>query len=109
MVHDPNNSLRTGDVVCIVPGWPTSKHKRHVVKHIVAPYGTPIEERAPIPSADERITERDQKKAEKDSRRDARRAAEKEASLVEKAARLKAKAERQAAKLAKTSQPAPTS
>lgn len=79
LVHDPNDSLRTGDVVSIVPGWPTSQHKRHVVKKIIAPFGTPIEERPPIPSAEERIAKRDEKKAAKDARREARRAAEDEA------------------------------
>jgi small subunit ribosomal protein S17 len=68
-VHDPNSSLRTGDVVSIVPGWPTSKHKRHVVKKIIAPYGTPAEERPPIPTLEERIAEREAKQAAKGERR----------------------------------------
>jgi len=53
-VHDPNNSLRTGDVVAITPGWRTSKSKRHVVKHIIAPAQVPIEERNPVPTEEER-------------------------------------------------------
>ncbi|KAK4068481.1 uncharacterized protein Triagg1_7420 [Trichoderma aggressivum f. europaeum] len=69
LVHDPNSSLRTGDVVSIVPGWPTSKHKRHVIKNIIAPYGTPVEERPPIPSLEERIAEREAKRAVKAERR----------------------------------------
>lgn len=73
LVHDPNTSLRTGDVVSIVPGWPTSQHKRHVIKHIIAPYGTPITERPPVPTLEERIADREAKKAAKDERRAARR------------------------------------
>ncbi|CAM1503715.1 Fc.00g013060.m01.CDS01 [Cosmosporella sp. VM-42] len=84
LVHDPSSSLRTGDVVSIVPGWPTSQHKRHVVKHIIAPYGVPIEERPPVPSLEERIAERDAKKGAKDERRAARRQAEEEQRREEK-------------------------
>ncbi|POR36875.1 37S ribosomal protein S17, mitochondrial [Tolypocladium paradoxum] len=73
LVHDPNSSLRTGDVVSIVPGWPTSQHKRHVVKQIIAPHGVPIDERPPVPSLEERIAEREAKKAAKDERRAATR------------------------------------
>lgn len=69
LVHDPNSSLRTGDVVSIVPGWPTSKHKRHVVKKIIAPYGTPAEDRPPIPTLEERIAEREAQQAAKRERR----------------------------------------
>ncbi|KAI9904543.1 hypothetical protein N3K66_001072 [Trichothecium roseum] len=89
LVHDPNSSLRTGDVVSIVPGWPTSQHKRHVVKQIIAPRGVPIEERPPVPTLEERIEEREAKKAAKDARRLARRQAA-EAEIEEQRA-LKAK------------------
>lgn len=89
LVHDPNSSLRTGDVVSIVPGWPTSQHKRHVVKQIIAPRGVPIEERPPVPTLEERIAEREAKKAAKDARRLARRQAA-EAEIEEQRA-LKAK------------------
>ncbi|ROT42695.1 nucleic acid-binding protein [Sodiomyces alkalinus F11] len=75
LVHDPNSSLHTGDVVSIVPGWPTSKHKRHVVKQIIAPFGVPMEERHPVPTEEERIALRDKWKAEKDTRREARKRA----------------------------------
>ncbi|KAJ4387999.1 hypothetical protein N0V93_008602 [Gnomoniopsis smithogilvyi] len=54
LVHDPNNSLRTGDVVEIVSGWRTSKMKRFVVNRIIAPFGPPIEERPPVPTPEER-------------------------------------------------------
>jgi small subunit ribosomal protein S17 len=76
LVHDPNSSLVAGDVVSIVPGWRTSRHKRHVVNHIIAPYGTPIEERAPIPTLEERIAERAEKKRLKDQRSEQRTAEE---------------------------------
>ncbi|EEU45774.1 hypothetical protein NCS52_00475300 [Fusarium sp. LHS14.1] len=91
LVHDPNSSLRAGDVVAIVPGWPTSQHKRHVIKHIIAPYGTPIEERPPVPSLEERIAEREAKKAAKDERRAARRQAEEDKRQEEKRLELEKK------------------
>lgn len=91
LVHDPNSSLRTGDVVAIVPGWPTSQHKRHVIKHIIAPYGTSIEERPPVPSLEERIAEREAKKAAKDERRAARRQAEEDKRQEEKRLELEKK------------------
>ncbi|KAH6890988.1 hypothetical protein B0T10DRAFT_484116 [Thelonectria olida] len=84
LVHDPNSSLRTGDVVSIVPGWPTSQHKRHVVKHIIAPFGAPVEERPPVPTLEERIVEREAKKAAKDERRASRRQAEEDQRREEK-------------------------
>ncbi|KAH7245884.1 related to ribosomal protein [Fusarium torulosum] len=86
LVHDPNTSLRTGDVVSIVPGWPTSQHKRHVIKHIIAPYGTPITERPPVPTLEERIADREAKKAAKDERRAARR--QEEESKIQEEKRL---------------------
>ncbi|KAH7157231.1 hypothetical protein EDB81DRAFT_418765 [Dactylonectria macrodidyma] len=91
LVHDPNSSLRTGDVISIVPGWPTSQHKRHVVKHIIAPYGVPIEDRPPVPTLEERIAEREAKKAVKDERRAARRQAEVERTQEEKRLELEKK------------------
>ncbi|KAF7549216.1 hypothetical protein G7Z17_g6550 [Cylindrodendrum hubeiense] len=91
LVHDPNSSLRTGDVISIVPGWPTSQHKRHVVKHIIAPFGVPIEERPPVPTLEERILEREAKKATKDERRAARRQTEVERTQEEKKLELEKK------------------
>lgn len=73
-MHDPNTSLRTGDVVSIRPGWPTSQHKRHVVNKIIAPFGVPIDQRPPVPDIEELIVLREAKKAAKDERRAARRA-----------------------------------
>ncbi|KAG6004779.1 hypothetical protein E4U21_000779 [Claviceps maximensis] len=69
LVHDPNSSLRTGDVISIVPGWPTSRRKRHVVKHIIAPFGSSISERPPVPTLEERIADRESRKAAKEARK----------------------------------------
>lgn len=72
LVHDPNNSCITGDVVHISPGWPTSQHKRHVVVSIIAAATTPVESRPPIPSFEERIAQAEAKRAAKLERRAAR-------------------------------------
>ncbi|KAK4159641.1 hypothetical protein QBC43DRAFT_271994 [Cladorrhinum sp. PSN259] len=70
LVHDPRNSLRTGDVVAITPGWRTSKDKRHVVKHIIAPgSGTAIGDRPPIPTWEELHAEVEKKREAKLERR----------------------------------------
>lgn len=92
-MHDPNNSLKTGDVVAITPGWRTSSHKRHVVKHIIAPAFTPIEERPPVPTLEERITAYETKKAAKDERRKARKDAEIQARIEAKKAKKAAQQE----------------
>jgi small subunit ribosomal protein S17 len=73
LVHDPRDSLRAGDIITIQPGWRASKHVHHVVSSIIAPFGTTVEERPPVPSAEEREAERDKKKAAKDERRRSRR------------------------------------
>ena len=76
LVHDPANSLRQGDVVAITPSWRESQHVRHVVKHIIAPYGgVGIDERPPIPTLEERAAERLAKRTAKDERRLLRRVA----------------------------------
>ncbi|KAF2858873.1 nucleic acid-binding protein [Piedraia hortae CBS 480.64] len=56
LVHDPNSSLATGDVVKL-HRLHVSKRVRHVVSEIVAPFGTPVESRPPIPTADERLAQ----------------------------------------------------
>ncbi|KAI9787030.1 MAG: hypothetical protein M1835_002876 [Candelina submexicana] len=73
LVADPNSSLREGDVVSISPGWRTSKHVRHVVTSIIAPFGPAIDERPPIPSEEERLAKRAEKRTAKDERRRIRR------------------------------------
>ncbi|KAI0880995.1 nucleic acid-binding protein [Annulohypoxylon maeteangense] len=95
LVHDPRNSVRQGDIVAITPTWRVSQHVRHVVKHIIAPYGDPIDERPPIPSLEDRIAEAAAKRAAKDERRaflkqmhTAIKDAEKIAAQVKKAIRM---------------------
>ncbi|KAI0969111.1 hypothetical protein F4678DRAFT_440997 [Xylaria arbuscula] len=75
LVHDPANSLRQGDAIAITPSWRESQHVRHVVKHIIAPYGSGIEERPPVPSIEERAEQRIAQRAAKDERRALYRAA----------------------------------
>ena len=74
-----------------MPGWRTSQNKRHVIKHIVAPYGTSIEERPPIPTQEERIAEYEAWRAAKDERRAARNS-EVETKEIAERARKKEKA-----------------
>lgn len=62
--------------MAIAPGWRSSRTKRHIVKHIIAPAGTPIEERPPVPTEDERIAAYEAKKKAKDDRKAARKAGE---------------------------------
>ncbi|KAI2779328.1 nucleic acid-binding protein [Daldinia loculata] len=101
LVHDPANSVRQGDVIAIEPSWRVSQHVRHVVKHIIAPYGAPIEERPPVPTLEERVAERAAKRAAKDERRALRREEqariaeeEREAALEEKRIRLEERKKR---------------
>lgn len=54
LVSDPNDSIRTGDVVKIARVRRISGHIQHVVTEIVAPWGPKIEERPPIMSLEER-------------------------------------------------------
>ena len=61
-----------------MPGWRTSRHKRHVVKHIIAPFGRPIEDRPPVPTLEERIAAVVEKRTAKLERRAARDGAEQE-------------------------------
>lgn len=95
LVSDPNSSLRTGDVVRIAARPPASKHIRHVVTDIVAPWGPPAEERPPIPSLkdldaqyrakrDARIARRTQRMEEARAERAGARAVEKGPSLKER-------------------------
>ncbi|CAK7272838.1 hypothetical protein SEPCBS57363_005348 [Sporothrix epigloea] len=95
LVHDPNDSLRTGDVVAISPGWRMSRSKRHVVKRIIAPAQIPVEERPPVPTEEERWAEALAKRAAKDDRR----SVIKEAKAIREAAEVHSKREKR--KLAK--------
>ncbi|PVH87889.1 nucleic acid-binding protein [Cadophora sp. DSE1049] len=69
LVHDPNSSLRIGDIISISPGWRYSKHVHHVVNSIVAPFGQPIEERPAVPTLEERLESREAKRRAKEERR----------------------------------------
>ncbi|KAK0714299.1 hypothetical protein B0T21DRAFT_352227 [Apiosordaria backusii] len=96
LVHDPANSLRQGDVVAITPGWRTSKSKRHVVKHIIAPgAGLPIEARPPIPSAQDLVREKEAKREAKVARRSLKEVADKAKRSLEHAQSLVDEAEKE--------------
>ncbi|KAK3689980.1 hypothetical protein B0T22DRAFT_183381 [Podospora appendiculata] len=95
LVHDPADSLRTGDVVSITPGFRTSKSKRHVVKSIIAPAGVPVEERPAVPSEAERWERKAAQKLAKEARKTLRDHAQKTADALERAARLARKAQRE--------------
>ncbi|KAK4452088.1 hypothetical protein QBC34DRAFT_399147 [Podospora aff. communis PSN243] len=97
LVHDPNNSLRTGDVVSISPGFRTSQHKRHVVNHIIKPCGVPIGERPPIPSKEERETEREAKSAAKRERKALKKKVAMVETALERAERMVGKASKEIA------------
>ncbi|KAI8627549.1 hypothetical protein F5Y19DRAFT_170755 [Xylariaceae sp. FL1651] len=84
LVHDPQNSLRQGDVVAIMPSWRESQHVRHIVKHIIAPYGTAIEERPPVPALEELVAARTAKREAKDERRALRRQVDEAARAAER-------------------------
>lgn len=74
LVHDPASSLVAGDVVSL-HRLQVSANVHHVVASIVAPFGTPIDQRAPIPTPDERLAEYKAKRFKKLARRGLRRAA----------------------------------
>jgi ribosomal protein S17 len=73
LVSDPNNSLREGDVIEFSSGAPKSRRVHHVVERIVAPFGTPIEQRPPVLSREQREQIRERKWAAKYLRREERR------------------------------------
>lgn len=58
LVHDPRGSLREGDVIEFSSGARRSPRVRHVVEKIIAPFGTPLEERPPVMTPEERARER---------------------------------------------------
>ncbi|KAF7594345.1 hypothetical protein BBP40_009580 [Aspergillus hancockii] len=74
LVSDPKNSLRDGDVIEFSSGYPKSRHVRHVVERIIAPFGAAIEDRPAVLSRKERDAERAVKRAAKSERREARAA-----------------------------------
>ncbi|OJJ49144.1 hypothetical protein ASPZODRAFT_129551 [Penicilliopsis zonata CBS 506.65] len=74
MVSDPRNSLREGDVIEFSSGFPKSRHVRHVVERIIAPFGESLESRPPLMTKEERDAVRVEKRAAKLDRREARAA-----------------------------------
>ncbi|PWY94452.1 nucleic acid-binding protein [Aspergillus sclerotioniger CBS 115572] len=73
LVSDPRDSLREGDVIEFSNGHPKTGNVRHVVERIIAPFGTPIEERPPVMTREERDAERAAKRTAKWQRRQAKR------------------------------------
>jgi small subunit ribosomal protein S17 len=69
LVHDPNLSLREGDIVRLAAGFRTSRHKRHIVASILSPFGTPLSERPPLPSVEEVTQQREEKSLAKQARK----------------------------------------
>ncbi|KAI0157042.1 hypothetical protein GGR52DRAFT_577045 [Hypoxylon sp. FL1284] len=73
LVRDPRNSVREGDVIAVMRGPRFSKNVRHIVKHIIAPCGEPIEARPPVPTLEEVLAEKAAKNAAKAERRAVRK------------------------------------
>lgn len=83
LVHDPNNSLITGDVVEL-HRLHVSKRVRHVVASVIAPFGTPLEARPPIPTPDDRLAVYKETRFRKFKRRELRaKAAEGDAEAIQ--------------------------
>ncbi|KAF2228044.1 hypothetical protein BDZ85DRAFT_178265, partial [Elsinoe ampelina] len=70
LVHDPANSLRTGDMISF-SRIPVSKGQSvsHVVREILVPFGQDIQERPPIPTFDDLRARVEQDRAAKRERR----------------------------------------
>ncbi|KAI7462227.1 hypothetical protein KC351_g16451, partial [Hortaea werneckii] len=82
LVHDPNNSLITGDVV-FLHRLNVSKTVKHVVASIKTPFGKPIADRPHIPTPDERLAAYKEARFGKLKRRNLRRrAAQGEAEAI---------------------------
>lgn len=74
-MHDRNSSVREGDVV-VLHRLRVSKTVHHVVASIAAPFGTPVEDRPPIPSPDERLEDYRERRRQKVERQILRKRAE---------------------------------
>jgi small subunit ribosomal protein S17 len=88
--------VRQGDVINISSGWRASQHVRHVVRHIVAPYGEPIEARPPVLSEQELYEKYAEKREAKLERRAIRDAEIQKQKDAERAAQLERRARREA-------------
>lgn len=73
LVSDPRNSLREGDIIEFSSGTPKSRRVHHVVERIITPFGSAVEGRPPVMTAQEREMEREKSWAEKYLRRESRR------------------------------------
>lgn len=74
MVHDPASSLNEGDVIEL-HRLRVSSAVRHVVGSIISPFGTPIDQRPPVPTGDERLAKYKEKRFVKLERRTLRKKA----------------------------------
>ena len=74
LVHDPNSSLLLGDVVEL-HRLRVSTVVHHVVAKIITPFSTPISERPPVPTPDERLAIYKEKRFAKLRRRELRQKA----------------------------------
>ncbi|KAK3674456.1 hypothetical protein LTR78_005542 [Recurvomyces mirabilis] len=84
LVHDPNSSLVIGDVVSL-HRLRASKAVHHVVGELMTPYGIPREQRAPIPTPEERLANYKKERVQKLQRRSLRReAAQGDAEAIRK-------------------------
>ncbi|SZF03404.1 unnamed protein product [Blumeria hordei] len=68
LVHDPNNSLRIGDIIAISSGSWVSKDVHYTVDRIIVPFGPPLEERPPVPTILERLAAKAEKRQLKKER-----------------------------------------
>ena len=75
-MHDPNSSLVIGDVVSL-HRLRVSKAVHHIVGELITPYGIPREQRAPIPTPEERLADYKEERMQKLHRRALRREAAK--------------------------------
>ncbi|KAI9698099.1 MAG: hypothetical protein M1820_007607 [Bogoriella megaspora] len=69
LTHDPASSVREGDIIKFQSGYRCSKHVRHVVTQIIAPFGPSLDARPPVPSLAELQIEEDAKKERKEERK----------------------------------------
>ena len=68
LVNDPTSSLFEGDIIRLAPER-HSKHVKHTVAEILAPFSKPVTERPPLLSQEQREAMRDEKRRAKVERR----------------------------------------
>ena len=74
LVSDRTSSTRTGDVVRIAEAGKVSKHIRHRVTEILAPWGPPINQRPPVLSEEEVIAMKVARRRRKEERKQEKKA-----------------------------------